>query len=409
MPETLNSTVHWFPTTPEERDLVLRELEGILASYHFKGSKRYPAFLKFVVDAALNGRAGQLKERTLGVEVFARDPNYDTNADPVVRFSAGEVRKRIAQYYHENDNRSRIRIELPLGSYVPEFILNSHDASAFSLTANHPERNLKAEKALKGLRLFWAPILGLALGIIGWQIYAHVQARRVSAPTVSMSQKFWKPFGRASRPVLISIGTSHPRHLAPESPNMSFLDYGEEPYHHVSVLSAIALAHVAGVLQQSNRTYEVKEARETSLIDIRARPLILIGATNNTWTMHLVSSLPYRFAFNGRTARIEDRQKPGDAGWRIDYTVPFASITTDYAIVARFHDPTTEGPVMVIAGLGFYGTEAASELVGSPQYLDKVLRTLPAGWESRNIELVIKSDVIDNKDGPPVLLASAVW
>ncbi len=407
MPETLNSTVHWIPTTPEERDLVLKELEGILASYHFKGSKRYPAFLKFVVNAALDGRASQLKERTLGVEVFGRDPNYDTNADPVVRFTAGEVRKRIAQYYHENGNSSRIRIELPLGSYVPEFILVPHEAGARPrATEQQPERDLKAEK---GLRLFWVPLLALALGIIGWRIFAHVQAHRISTPTVSMSQKFWEPFYRDSRPVLIAIGTSHPRHLAPESPNLSFLDYGEEPYHHVSLLSAVALAHVAGVLTKRNKTYEVKEARESSLIDIRGRPLILIGATNNAWTMHLVSSLRYRFVFNDEVARIEDRQNPADTRWRIDYSVPFASIATDYAIVARFYDSTTEGPVMVVAGLGFYGTEAASELVESPQYLDRVLKTLPAGWEGRNIELVIKSNVIDNKDGPPVLLASAVW
>ena len=113
------------PTTAEERELVLRELEAILSSYHFRGSKRYPALLQYVVDAALENRLGDLKERTLGVEVFGRDPGYDTNADPVVRVSAGEVRKRIAQYYHENGHASRVQIELPLGSYAPEFLLRA--------------------------------------------------------------------------------------------------------------------------------------------------------------------------------------------------------------------------------------------------------------------------------------------
>ncbi|MGB7743395.1 MAG: hypothetical protein WBL41_11575, partial [Terracidiphilus sp.] len=71
----------WVPATAEERQLVHKELEAILTSYHFRGSKRYPAFLKYVVEAALDTRLGDLKERTLGVEVFGRDPNYDTNAD----------------------------------------------------------------------------------------------------------------------------------------------------------------------------------------------------------------------------------------------------------------------------------------------------------------------------------------
>jgi hypothetical protein len=92
------STEHWTPNSAEDRELVLKELDAILSSYHFRGSKRYPALLSYVVNAALDGRAGDLKERTLGIEVFDRDPAYDTSADTVVRFTAGEVRKRIAQY-----------------------------------------------------------------------------------------------------------------------------------------------------------------------------------------------------------------------------------------------------------------------------------------------------------------------
>ena len=127
--ENGHTTTQWMPTTAEEREVVLRELEAILSSYHFRGSKRYPALLQYVVDAALENRLGDLKERTLGVEVFGRDPGYDTNADPVVRVSAGEVRKRIAQYYHENGHASRVQIELPLGSYAPEFLLRVPDAA----------------------------------------------------------------------------------------------------------------------------------------------------------------------------------------------------------------------------------------------------------------------------------------
>jgi len=51
------------------------------------------------VEQTLAGNEDNLKERTLGVEVFHRTPDYDTNLDPVVRLCAGEVRKRIAQYY----------------------------------------------------------------------------------------------------------------------------------------------------------------------------------------------------------------------------------------------------------------------------------------------------------------------
>jgi hypothetical protein len=96
------------------------QVERIVASDSFRNSKRYPALLRHLVERSLEGRGSELKERVLGCEVFGRPVGYDTNADPVVRTSAGEVRRRIAQYYHEAGRENEIRIELPLGSYVPE-------------------------------------------------------------------------------------------------------------------------------------------------------------------------------------------------------------------------------------------------------------------------------------------------
>ena len=116
----------WQPTTSEDKEAVRSELQTIAASPHFCNSKRYPALLSYIVECTLAGRADELKERTLGVEVFQRQSDFDTHADTVVRYTAGEVRKRLSLYYHERewdaDSGSRIQISLPTGSYVPEFL-----------------------------------------------------------------------------------------------------------------------------------------------------------------------------------------------------------------------------------------------------------------------------------------------
>src|SRR5579885_3585731 len=90
---------HWVPTTDAERDLIRQQLSRILADPAFSNSKRYPKLLKYIVEETLAGREEHLKERTLGIEVFGRNPSYDTNQDPVVRTSAAQVRHRLAQYY----------------------------------------------------------------------------------------------------------------------------------------------------------------------------------------------------------------------------------------------------------------------------------------------------------------------
>src|SRR4051812_37473883 len=111
---------------PIEREAIQEQLERMLASPLFRNSKRYPCFLRFVVEHSLTGDREHLKERTLGVRVFGREPDYDTNDDPVVRLTAGEVRKRIAQYYHEPSHESELRIDLPSGSYIAEFHRQLH-------------------------------------------------------------------------------------------------------------------------------------------------------------------------------------------------------------------------------------------------------------------------------------------
>src|ERR1700735_5242393 len=105
---------------------LLQQLDRIVCSRHFRNSKRYPSFLRFVVEQTLAGKTEELKERTLGVDVFARRSDYDTNADPIVRVTAGEIRKRIAQYYQESGHEHELRIDLPLGSYVPHFLPATH-------------------------------------------------------------------------------------------------------------------------------------------------------------------------------------------------------------------------------------------------------------------------------------------
>jgi hypothetical protein len=406
MPEIAQSTEQWKPASAAERELVVKELDAILSSYHFRGSKRYPAFLKYVVDATLEGRSGDLKERTLGVEVFARDPDYDTSADPVVRFSASEVRKRIAQYYHENGRGARLQIELPLGSYVPEFQLQTPEAPGNGVDGAMTDGLL--EKVFRKRTLFQLGLVGLAMVLVAAAAFGVYTYRKSSARSSTASNKLWAPLVSTTRPILIVVGTSHPIKLGPEPDNTSFIDHMTGPYHHVSVATATALANLAGVLREHGAAYEIKEDNETSLTDIRSRPLILVGATNNAWTMRLVGALRFRF-LPGPIAQIQDSNNPQNSDWTIDFTKPYSSVASDYAIVARYHDATTEGPVLVIAGLGPYGTEAASAFVGSPQYLEQIVKQVSPGWEGRNLEVVLKSEVIDGKAGPPVLISSSVW
>jgi len=114
---TASVTGAWHPKTESEKQLVRSQLEKIVSDGRFAASKRYPYLLRYVVEQTLAESEDNLKERTLGVEVFHRPPDYDTNLDPVVRLCAVEVRKRLVQYYQSPAHAGELRIELNPGSY----------------------------------------------------------------------------------------------------------------------------------------------------------------------------------------------------------------------------------------------------------------------------------------------------
>ena len=161
----------------------LAQLDRILSTPLFQHSKRYPAFLRYVVEQTVRGLSDELKERTLGIAVFGRSPDYDTSADPVVRNTASEVRKRLDEYYSGPGHERELRISLPSGGYVPEFrtpvdevLPMPVETPVIAITPATPRGRTTAIGAclLAGLgilgaieftprkpaiKLFWAPIL----------------------------------------------------------------------------------------------------------------------------------------------------------------------------------------------------------------------------------------------------------
>jgi len=116
--------------SPERAGMVREHLKEVIASRAFGGSKRAQDFLQLIVEHALAGQFDSLRERMIGAEMFGRPIDYDTSNDAVVRVKATEVRRKLAQYYQESGKKPTVRIELPIGSYVPIFQWESLEASA---------------------------------------------------------------------------------------------------------------------------------------------------------------------------------------------------------------------------------------------------------------------------------------
>ncbi len=428
----------------------MHQLECLVNSIHFRNSKRYPAFLRFVVEQTLLGRTDCLKERTLGVEVFGRNADYDTNTDPVVRVTAGEIRKRIAQYYQSLDHEQELRIELPLGSYIPHFLpphsalpLDSHRGeehaaplavvlpppaildSPVPMAVAHTESSVEAAgtPALTGFAFTAMPRpsrrvqAALLLGVLSLLILggaATLLERRHQEAGLSF---IWGPLLRSKEQATIVLGVHsfdmNGRDLSPAT--YASLPLGQQTAlasmirsDMVPVSDVISYSEIVSLLARNTMSFRTQSAAETNIEQFRHGPLILIGGFDNMWTMRLASSLRFRLvAINETLHEIQDSEHPGTR-WRFDNAQSALSVTRDYAIVARFFDPQMEQHVLVIAGIGKSGTEAAADFMTDSKALKSWMDASPKGGDD-NVEIVLSTDIIEGKHGPPHVVAGYRW
>src|SRR5215471_16333528 len=110
------------PLSDEQTQNVREELRRLLESSAFRTSKRSREFLEYIVEHTMHGPTGTLKERSIGVELFQLAQDFDTGQHTIVRVTANEVRKKLAQHYiAENGAYHAVKINLPPGSYSAEF------------------------------------------------------------------------------------------------------------------------------------------------------------------------------------------------------------------------------------------------------------------------------------------------
>lgn len=381
---------------------VREQLERILTSPIFRNSKRNCSLLRHVVERTLEGHQEDLKERAIGVDVFGRLIDYDTNADHIVRSVAGEVRRRLAQYYMEPERESEIRIDLLAGSYVAQFRLPARRLSTAVLPVElpAPPAAARAVPQWRSWPAIAAALVTLAAGISVWWL----------ASPKSTLEKFWGPFFSSANSALLCVGGAQANPAVGTDPSMTVLDFERQPSRRMHISDAMALAELAGLLQSNGKPYRIlNRAGATSFKDLQSGPFILIGGMNNEWTLRLTAGLRFTFEKGPNGGRVMDKQNPSNTAWMVDYAMPMAQLNRDYAIISRVRDPKTEQIAVIVAGIGSWGTQAAAEFVTSPEHLKKLEALAPSHWERKNLQVVVATDVIRGSSGPPTVLAADFW
>jgi hypothetical protein len=405
-------------------EMIRAQLDLLVRDDVFRSSKRSVAFLKYVVEQTLNGSAGQIKERTIGMEVFGRNPSYETNLDHIVRTAATELRRRLATYYVDEKHRLELRMSLVPGSYIPRFTLPEPDASTVSQQTHSesikfapiplPGKKIAAEEiALGRISRHWYWGIGIAAVVV---IAACVGYGWLDAP--SAQDIFWKPVLETPGAVLLAVGDvpNGPPILpdATDNANLSTPIPSPDSSGAVPFADVVTIAKVAGVLGANQKVVLIRRENSRSFSDLREGAVVLIGAFNNEWSLRLTRQLRFSLALDAEKhlIYIKDAKNPASRSWCWGTNQPRSHILgansprlQDYALISRIRDSGTGHVVVVIGGLYTYGTEAAGEFLTDPKLMQATVKQMQLNGSSQNLQIVLGTTVTDETPGPPRVLA----
>jgi hypothetical protein len=413
-------------SAPEIRE----ELKSVLEGPFFVSSRRSQKFLTFVVENALERRFDQLKERTIGMELFARSADYDTNTDSIVRVTATDVRKRLFEHYSSAGRNARFRIELPQGSYIPEFQLRPEmpptgaaQAPASVPTSSTIQETAPAENPppVAMRRPHWLAFACLAaLALAAWLAIENAALRKQVSTFPEAPQMLpWSAvFDSGRRTHLIIADTSFAALQDLLQRRIPLADYAARNYpgqnpalppevvriehlltrnHFTSAVDASLAARLAQSYAARASAFTVTSAKNVQIRNFRTPDnFILVGSSYaNPWAALIANQLGVTVEYDpaqGRQVAIDKRPAAGQPSRHVP-TAKTGGSGEAYAVLALVRNPGQAGHILLLAGTNMEGTEAAGELAFDTERLSSILAKAgisPAARPAQPFEILLK-------------------
>jgi len=378
-------------TAAEKREA----LEQALNSRTLHRAEQLKAILRYIVEQDLAGRAGELTEHLIGVEVLGRPPGYSSSEDSSVRTRVYELRQKLEKLNMLEARDASVRIVLPKGSYAPQYsrgpgsaVLHSQAAPPFP-APQAPEPALRIRLPLAGL------LLGAALGaLVMWLVW-----RPTVAEADEVLSEAWGPLAIRNANVILCVAT--PLHLtvgpathtklgsraypAPEAAYGEFRQH--RPLQPGAKLGLLITDNVLGVgtmnavvasanmLRTFGATWQILPERVAPISSLRNRNAMVFGAPVDSEAITtLLEKTPHTVAYDEdeREFVILDRESGKKLVPRKDARGEYTDV---YGLVSVLHERDSDqrqvGRV-VFSGITSTGTQGAAEFFASPKSMSEL-------------------------------------
>jgi hypothetical protein len=416
----------------EQTELVKAELELILQSQSFQRSERHSRFLRFVCEAALSGEAAHLNEYLIAHRVFERGPDYSPGEDSVVRRQAYSIRQKLQDYYNETGKDDLVRIELPVGRYVPVFhFVEPAPSLAPELPVTQP-----ASAKIPAVNWKWPALtvtLTVVSALIGWfaatRTFRHAPVdpsfSQIWAPWLSVSdgsvlcfsnaltagiRRIEEPFPEDTPTRGIALNEDQAQQIRQRFhlPAGGFF-YMNPAMAHAKMGEALGSIPLTAMFAKAGVPVRATQSRYLNWQDFRNQNLILLGHDEaNQWLDPILSRLPFRLArtiVNKPRRIVVAEPRAGErAEYYPDYSKGLDPPAEDYALISFLNGFDGHHGLALVNGVNTEGTMMALEYLTEPvslRALESALRKTSHHTGPWHFQLILHSEL---RDGVPAAI-----
>jgi hypothetical protein len=414
----------------------------VLASQTFAKSPRLSGLLTYICEHSLEGRVGELSEQQIGINIFGRQPGYNSNEDTIVRGTARHLRDRLAHYYQDEGKENLLQITVPKGGYMVHFEVASPSPVPGPLTENVPSRTAASAPLPEDKppapwpRSAKIAVAACAAFAIAVPALAFLSARpKVVAPVEPAGPGIlWKALFTQGRKTLIVPGdASLDAYTAWEQRQVRLDDYTNQSYQRdvtvsrppshtdvpLSVRSVTPMADLCLVAElvrvpeqmgmpQLEGWTEIYYARDLEVAQTHDSNLILIGSeTFNPWVTLYQPLLDFYVHWDYRTDIYTVTDRAPRAGEQRQYIYDRKTPGLKaYTLVALVDNTQGRGRVLLIEGTSMGSTYGAVNLFTNDQLWRPVIRAaVDASGRLHNFEVLLSNDFVRGGASNTKLLA----
>jgi hypothetical protein len=371
------------------------QLRRVLLSRHFVKAKKKSRFLEFMCEQALSGKADQVNEYTIGADIYQRGADFNPQDDSIVRVQAHEIRKSLVAYYDDAGRKDRLRIDLPVGGYVPAFV-------------RIDERPLAppapARRQWRGPVTRWAAIAAAACALLaaGWLLHElRPYNTAVGSPRLPAAAAwFWEPFLPPAAPPLVVMPVHPLLRLAhggdspatwkrgkqiakDELPEFrDTIHFRELPEFRLvpdttdftAVGEALGLLDLSDFFASAGQKIRANAGRLVDYETVKSGNTILLGG-NQSWSGRIFL---YAEGFEFHNGVITNKKPLAgeQAVYRPEFDPVTGNLTRDYALVLMLPNERRDQRVLLMYGIYTQGSQAAIEYVTNGERLGELRQAL---------------------------------